>query len=671
MSIEDEYLTLIEPFAQRVFDPLKPPQTKWKIEPFNVLRSLLRLLDNPDAIYQSCFGLCGQAAFLRAWAYRDPVAVAKFAIDLYTNGNAKIGDYPISASGDQLECPWMILPQVPDPKYVQKGKWGCGNQITESVWMICGALAATEDNTLEHLTLGGRVPPLPISKFSGYPASDLSTYTLPSELKRWLQKTNCYPDGVDDNTQVVGGKSLSADTAITNSFGDDVDVFLCINANMLHRAIITPNLLLPSPSDFPLSNFPDHYVMLKERVTQSGDTLTMKIWTWGGNYTVQISVNDFNAAYYGSIVAHAHASTERRALNVDHLNFNAIQNQRIYYSQNNSLHFEWEVGDTRTEWFELQRVGTKRIPNLANNGEMLPRDVLHRVWNQRGAKEHKFTMQVQDPGDPHGTRYEIVACHAALRPYDCDPFRYNQYDSVQCNVKDVYLEGGYQFPLCETQTTHFRLRYYGYPHSKQIPDGLDPNTTYLKPHNNETIQFAGETIGFCYAYGSTVIIQNGALILVNSDQKTPLYVEKIVVWLEYFYHLLGHEPHSLDCVKTGKMIEITIGDFQAAVIAAYDTLKVGIDAPAADDDMPGICLKALFLLEFAQTTGIWPQWIFPPYVSQLTVVQTRAKSIPVPDGYADFHSSLKPCEYMIAYDAQWIVRNNEREPLQKLIRSNP
>ena len=62
----------------------------------------LRLLLNPDLIDQDGFGCCGEVAFLRAWAYRDPANVANFAIRLFDQGNAPIdgSSYTVKAASN-------------------------------------------------------------------------------------------------------------------------------------------------------------------------------------------------------------------------------------------------------------------------------------------------------------------------------------------------------------------------------------------------------------------------------------------------------------------------------------------------------------------------------------------------------------------------------------------
>jgi len=199
--------------------------------------------------------------------------------------------------------------------------------------------------------------------------------------------------------------------------------------------------------------------------------------------------------------------------------------------------------------------------------------------------------------------------------------------------------------LCESLTTHFRLRYI-----------FDPAA--ITPHGDETVRYVGEVIGHCYANGSVDILQDNVLLAVGNLPTTPLFVQKIAIWLEYFYRLFGCPPYTLEYVKAGKLVEVTIGKGPSISFPADGTPKIGIDAPATDQDIPGVCLKALLSLEFVKT-GTWPEWILPPFVSQAAVVQVPA--LIAPDGYADFHNSYKPCEWMIVYDAQWIASSNGRK----------
>ncbi len=57
---------------------------------------LEELINDPNLVDQNGLNLCGPAAFLRIWLARGPLAVAKFACDLYFTGKAEIIGYVVS-----------------------------------------------------------------------------------------------------------------------------------------------------------------------------------------------------------------------------------------------------------------------------------------------------------------------------------------------------------------------------------------------------------------------------------------------------------------------------------------------------------------------------------------------------------------------------------------------
>ncbi len=650
-----DYLPVVKPFALQAFDPMNTLPTPWQLEAFRVGRSLLRLLDNPDAIAQACFGTCGQVAFLRAWAYRDPAAVARFTIDLYNTGNAKIGDYPVRASAEHLASKWMRIPLVPDPAVYAAGQWGVGNRITESVWMVCGALAATEAGSYEHSTLGDKIPPIPISTFKGPPASDLTTLTLPGELGRWLVKTGCYPGGVEDRTRTAGGRTLAEDSVITSDFDSSVDVFLCINANLFVNATCTPACSPPGAVGAPLDWFPNHWVVLKDKIVVSAGTVHMNLWTWGGNYTVDVALADFDASYHGCVIARAAAP--RRAVPKPPP-AQAVGLPHIYYSQDNQLHAEWTHAQSGIEWCELNRVDAGTSPAPVGGGMVTTREAQQRLWVADRLGMGHIAMRLPHPDAAHDTRYEVAACRGDLWPHDCDPSAYNFHGNVPCNLPGGYGYSAPQTPLCETSTTHLRLRYYGYRSARQIPDGLDPSTTDVTPRADHVVQFDGETLGRCCQDGRTEIVSKGSTVVVGSEARTPLSIQKVAVCFEYFCALLASGPLALECLKAGQRIEITLGDGFRVQALPSQTPSIGIDFPAAEADLPALCLKALLALEVART-GQLPEWVLPSFVSRVAIVQT-AVAAPLPAGFADFGTALKACEAALVYQAQWKVARGGR-----------
>jgi hypothetical protein len=347
----------------------------------------------------------------------------------------------------------MATRGAPTQPTFDQWKWGPGNPISESAWMICGGLANTTHNLLSYLlqhalqqleALGivhdeGQTP------FDGYPASNVWTMALPDNIEEWLENTGCYTSVVNsidvaDKLLSQNNKTLANDSRITGDFTDKVDIILCVNAHLFTKGMVTPAVDAPS-SPVPVG-IPDHYKMLCKPVTLKDNVVTINIWTWGGYYEIKGTLQDFNENYFGSIIGYA--SSPRRTLNVTPLTTNAIRNQRIYFGPDHVLH----SADIRAEWFELHRIGAGPIPNPVGNGQMMTaRDILQRVWPDTAINQYAVDLGKTYWYDPEDTLYEIVACHSALKPYDCDPFSYNHYDDVQCNHIQCNIKqacGGYQ-----------------------------------------------------------------------------------------------------------------------------------------------------------------------------------------------------------------------------------
>lgn len=201
-----------------------------------------------------------------------------------------------------------------------------------------------------------------------------------------------------------------------------------------------------------------------------------------------------------------------------------------------------------------------------------------------------------------------------------------------------------KFYLCEAKSAHFHLRYV-----------YEPNESI--PRVDKIILFNGETIGHCYANGGIDIFQDNTLYAVGNLPSAPLSVHIIAVWLEYFYRLFSHSPYATRHAEAKSTAEIIIGKGVSASVSVSGMPVLGIDAPATEQDIPGICLKVLLMLDLIRYKT-WPEWIFPAFVSQVTAVQTPTQGSP--EGYADFNSKLKPCQWMIAYDATWDAAGGRR-----------
>ena len=243
--------------------------TPWHVDPLDFAVSLLRLIDNPDGINQSLFGFCGEVAFLRTWAYRDPDAVAEFAIELYKTGKSNIGDYKVKACKQLLNSTWIKEHNVP---------------IGAAVWMICGALADSEFNF-----------------FEGSPDDDSGTGD--NWLALWLKKTNQYYKKPKVYTRNIWGiipRKSHIDHALKLKPDSYTDVIIVINTYMFVKGKSSPHIAIsPSYKGRP------HYVALNKPISIVNGNVHISIWTWAKSYELVISKEHFNDLFHGSIVAYS------------------------------------------------------------------------------------------------------------------------------------------------------------------------------------------------------------------------------------------------------------------------------------------------------------------------------------------------------------------------------
>lgn len=97
----------------------------WNLDRIQVADRLQEIMNDPDSIQQGEEGLCGWAAFLRAWALHDHASLARFAIRLYDTGASEIGGFEVKPDtalfekyvpGGQLApaADWMLLRTLQD-----------------------------------------------------------------------------------------------------------------------------------------------------------------------------------------------------------------------------------------------------------------------------------------------------------------------------------------------------------------------------------------------------------------------------------------------------------------------------------------------------------------------------------------------------------------------------
>jgi len=241
-----------------------------------LVQGLKDRIRDPTSINQGGANLCGPASLVYSMALRDRVAYAKFVIDLYEQGEAKLGKFFIRPSEELKKY------DPPDDK------------INDADWVPMASIRNAKGSFIlidqyDHIDDEG------------------AGITVPADLRKWLEEVGYQK--VVDRTSVFGmsfneGKK-NLEEAIAKSMSG-YQVFLLILANLLSsdtKSVHSAKAKLKKRS----FGFPNHWVILHFGVIVD-QAVRLKVYTWGGQETIppagsSRTLNDILAGYYGFVAA--------------------------------------------------------------------------------------------------------------------------------------------------------------------------------------------------------------------------------------------------------------------------------------------------------------------------------------------------------------------------------
>jgi hypothetical protein len=241
----------------------------WRIERAAMADRLAELVREPDLVRQGRLNLCGPAALYVSWLRRDPVAVVRFARDLYEHGRARLGPRLLMPSRGLREHPYGGTERAR----------GC----PPADWMLLAALRDATNRVLPYSRPGGlREPPAAI--------------TMPGAVRSWLTGTGCFTEVVDE-TVLVRRPGLAHASGLVP--GPDEDVFLLIAQEMF----FAPRARWRRARNRVVSLVPNHWVLLRSPVTLVGDEVRFAFWSWGRVQVAGPSRVEFERCYHGALRA--------------------------------------------------------------------------------------------------------------------------------------------------------------------------------------------------------------------------------------------------------------------------------------------------------------------------------------------------------------------------------
>lgn len=285
---------------------------------------LVAVTSDVSKLNQAGLNACGPAAALYLLGGRDIDRFADLAIQLYESARASFGS--LSVSGDGLTSK--------DPASM---KWSSGSAPELLDWMLLSSTMRSMGTVI---------------KFGGGPSDSASGISLPGEMEKWLRDGIGYATGVSNEANKFFTKSLSHLRGLTP--GSGTDVVLLINVDGLHVA--PPSGGAPPPPTPPaggaadagttpdagsvatgdgaappdaglatndpgtaestsvvasagsaiVTQFPNHWAVLRSPVTDTGSDIRADVWTWGtDHYTVSGTYKEWGDNYYGAVIGRA------------------------------------------------------------------------------------------------------------------------------------------------------------------------------------------------------------------------------------------------------------------------------------------------------------------------------------------------------------------------------
>lgn len=250
----------------------------WKLDRQLLADRLTEMLADPDSIQQGAIGLCGNAAFLRAWVQNDHLAVARFAISLYEVGHVALPALGVQPGADLLNCDYAAI------------DWHGMLPCPAAEWMIMSALQDQENGLID---------------FSGPPNEANAEGLYGHQVVDMFAGTGLY-SAVGDSTPWINWHPFAPGIEELLAFrpDDDTDVVLCVNAQ-----VFQPGLKDTSFWSFVINDEATHFIGLCEPATKVVDAgvekIHLRFFSWGNIVKDDFLPNALASNYYGAVVAEA------------------------------------------------------------------------------------------------------------------------------------------------------------------------------------------------------------------------------------------------------------------------------------------------------------------------------------------------------------------------------
>jgi hypothetical protein len=224
---------------------------------------MLMRIANPGILNQDQGSLCGPAALLFGVASDRPMKYARFVIDLYEKGNAKLGKLKVEPGDDVRNFrPPASMDHVD--------------------WLTMASLRDSENFLLDFDS---------VSEIKG----GLQGITVPGDLAHWFKRAG-YSDIREETNLVFSMGTGNVDEA-NRLFSRGYRICLFISSNMLKESLQSEEGSINSR----------HWVVQRSPIDRSNGKVRLKVFTWGEGErqvphgSTDLSVGEFLDNFYGYV----------------------------------------------------------------------------------------------------------------------------------------------------------------------------------------------------------------------------------------------------------------------------------------------------------------------------------------------------------------------------------
>ena len=250
-------------------------ETTWDLDRAAVADRVDELIAHPRRLRQGRLNLCGPAALVSLWLARDPVGVARYALDLYRYGWARLGELTVVASRGLRETPY--------------GRFEAATGSPQADWMLLASLRDSANRLLCYDRLDGLY-------------EKTAAITTAATMRRWFMAFPAVVDLSDTTRRVRLPGTSGPRAALVPTPAADRAVLLLVRQALFSSApASTPASGWRRMRDAVARHLPDHWVVLVDPLQDDGDTVRLRCWTWGSLREVRVPRAVFDVCYFGSL----------------------------------------------------------------------------------------------------------------------------------------------------------------------------------------------------------------------------------------------------------------------------------------------------------------------------------------------------------------------------------